>query len=117
MSRRPKRWLMWLCTPPSERRPTNNFPIYPWERPKESRELFMAVDGYSLTSLSRLGVEARRMALPSLSGFIPHPSMTIRQTFFTLLCSPGFFYDGGRAFPGLRAGDAHSIRRAFFVLT
>src|SRR6266849_6265082 len=57
--------------------PTSEFPICPSGRPTASPEVLIAVCGQSLASLSILGVRARAMALPSLRGLIPQPSIII----------------------------------------
>src|SRR3972149_3015838 len=63
--------------------PTSEFPICPSGSPTERPDVSRVVPGYSLKSRVRLGVLASAMALPSFLGFIPHPSRTMRHTFFT----------------------------------
>src|SRR5215471_13827036 len=57
--------------------PTSELPICPSGRPTASPEDLIAVCGHSRASLSMLGVRARAMALPSLRGLMPHPSIII----------------------------------------
>src|SRR5947207_8645637 len=61
---------MYLC-------PTSVFPILPSGKPTASPEVLTAVCGQFLANLSRLGVRARAIALPSLRGLIPQPSIII----------------------------------------
>src|SRR6266571_3195239 len=57
--------------------PTSEFPICPSGKPTASPEVLIAVCGQFFANLSRLGVRARAIALPSLRGLIPQPSIII----------------------------------------
>src|SRR6266567_1844481 len=57
--------------------PTSEFPICLSGKPTASPEVLIAVCGQFFANLSRLGVRARAIALPSLRGLIPQPSIII----------------------------------------
>src|SRR5271169_3866496 len=57
--------------------PTSEFPICPSGKPTASPEVLIAVCGQLFANVSRLGVRARAIALPSLRGLIPQPSIII----------------------------------------